>query len=159
MTTEVSPTVSPINLEVLERLAAKATPGPWCVESCGEKGDGSNMVGVAFVSGEEKPLSGFLRPFDDDGNEIEYYREELIAECEHHNRNSNADAAYIAALTPEVVAALVAAVKAALDHDRAVVAMQKLAIPHGSHWEARVDDAHAKFLVMRERLQPFKVSP
>ena len=98
----------------LEQLAAKATPGPWSVESCGEKGDGSNMVGVAFGPDDskcERQLSGWLPPFDDDGEDIEYYRDELIADCEHSNRNSNFDAQYIAACDPQSISTLARALK------------------------------------------------
>src|SRR3990172_7844276 len=87
--------------ERLRELATQATPGPWCVESCGEKGDGSEIIGVAFHPDDkncETPLNGVLcplRPWQD------YYRDEVIAECEHRNRNAAGDAAYIAACSPD----------------------------------------------------------
>ena len=80
-------------------LGEKATPGPWAIETCGEKGDGSEMIGVVFGPDDpdcERPLSGHLEPWDADGNEIDYYRDELVAECEHRNRNSHGDATFIA---------------------------------------------------------------
>ena len=83
----------------IEKRAKAATDGPWAVESCGEKGDGSNMIGVVFGPDDpdcKKQLSGWIYDADDDGNEIEYYRDEVVAECEHRNRNSHADAAFIA---------------------------------------------------------------
>lgn len=94
-------TITLETIELLKRLEAAATPGPWCIESCGEKGDGSNMIGVAYDPEDincERPLSGWLpiaRPVT--GEFIEYYRDELVAELEHRNRNSSQDAAFIAA--------------------------------------------------------------
>lgn len=84
--------------EIRSRLDG-ATPRPWCVESCGEKGDGAHMIGVAFAPGDDKaehPLSGWLQPFDDDGKEIQYYRDEEVACCEHRSRNAGRNADLIA---------------------------------------------------------------
>ena len=86
--------------EKVAELAAKATPGPWAIETCGEKGDGSYMIGVVFTQNDadcDDQLSGFLEEADEDGNEIEYYRDELVADCEHRNRNSGNNAEFIAA--------------------------------------------------------------
>lgn len=101
-------------LRRLIELGEKATPGPWAVETCGEKGDGSEMIGVVYGPEDENaehPLSGHLPAFDADGNEIEYYRDELIAECEHRNRLPSADAAFIAAarIAPALAAELLTA--------------------------------------------------
>lgn len=85
----------------IDELYAKATPGPWCVESCGEKGDGCNVIGVAFGPDDvnaERPLSGWLEPYDSEGNEINYYRDEDIATLEHRDRNSGHNADLITAL-------------------------------------------------------------
>lgn len=86
----------------LRRLHEAATPGPWAIESCGEKGDGSNMIGVLYdpdVDPDcERPLAGWVpacRPGSDDF--IEYYVDETVAECEHRNPKSGQDAALIAA--------------------------------------------------------------
>jgi hypothetical protein len=95
--------MSDINATIAElrALEARATPAPWCIESCGEKGDGSNMIGVAYDPDDnncERPMSGWLpisRPVT--GEFIEYYRDELVAECEHRNRNSHCDASLIVA--------------------------------------------------------------
>lgn len=98
-------TISKEQLEEWRALAEKATGGPWAIESCGEKGDGSNMIGVVFGPDDpdaETPLSGWI-----DENEWAdklgepmadpFYRDEEVAECAHRNRNHNADAAFIAA--------------------------------------------------------------
>lgn len=78
--TEVSPT---IDLEVLERLAAEATPGPWYVSSgCELIGDSTVLAALNWHSGRDA--------------------------------RNEADAAFLPAANPQVVAALVAAVKAAL---------------------------------------------
>lgn len=85
--------------EVRARLAA-ATPGPWCYESVGEKGDGANIVGVAYGPEDqncERPLQGRVRPYTDTGEEADIYRDEQVAVCEHRNRRPDADAALIAA--------------------------------------------------------------
>lgn len=99
MTTETEPLTSEQIEKAWERCE-RATPGPWSIESCGEKGDGANMIGVAF--GPEDldaacPLEGWLKPYDDAGNEIEYYRDELVAVCDHTNRSCGPDAVFIAA--------------------------------------------------------------
>jgi hypothetical protein len=99
----------------LERIAQQATPGPWCVESLGEKGDGSHVIGVAFGPDDqnaERPLSGWLEPFDKDGNEIDYYRDEEVAVCEHRNRNSGPNAIYIMTFDPPTVLAMIATIRA-----------------------------------------------
>ena len=103
--------MTPSELSRLEALAKAATAGPWSIESCGEKGDGANMIGVAYGPNDQdckKPLEGWLEPFDDAGNEIEYYRDELVAVCDHTNRNCGADAAFIAAANPSTVLRLIA---------------------------------------------------
>lgn len=86
----------------LERLLEKATPGPWAIESCGEKGDGSDMIGVVFDPETDPdcktPLSGWLPACREDGEFIEYYVDEAVAELEHRNRNSGADASLIVAM-------------------------------------------------------------
>lgn len=80
--------------------AEKATEGPWAIETCGEKGDGSDIVGVVFrpdIDGNcKQPLSGFLESYDDAGNEIEYYRDEEVAEFEHRTRNPHWNALFCA---------------------------------------------------------------
>lgn len=108
-------TLTPEELSELEALAKAATPGPWCIESVGEKGDGSNMIGVAFDPDDvdcETPLKGWLKPFTDAGVEIDYYRDELVAVCDHSENNHNANAAYIAACSPEKILRLIDAVRA-----------------------------------------------
>lgn len=108
-------TTQPQTLDGLLALCANATPGPWCYEAVGEKGDGANIIGVAFAPGDEacnSQLKGRLEEWDDDGNVIDYYRDSEVAVCEHRNQNANSNAAYIAALSPEVVAALCRAVQA-----------------------------------------------
>lgn len=116
----------------LERIAQQATPGPWCVESLGEKGDGSNVIGVAFGPDDQnakRPLSGWLEPFDKDGNEIDYYRDEEVAVCEHRERNAGPNAAYIMTFDPPTVLVMIAALRAQADEieriqQKAVVVME-----------------------------------
>lgn len=105
-----------LDLDRIERDAKAATQGSWAIETCGEKGDGSEMIGVVFGPNDENcehALSGRLPVFDADGNEIEYYRDELVAECAHRNRNSAADAQHIANMAPPTTLALVAALRKA----------------------------------------------
>lgn len=82
------------------KVAEKATPRPWAAESVGEKGDGSNMIGVMFHPDDVDaltPLEGFQEViYDEETDEFkDYYVNETIAELEHRNRNSNYDALYI----------------------------------------------------------------
>lgn len=96
-----------LDLEELKRLEAAAEPGPWCIESVGEKGDGSNMIGVAFHPDDEEaqtPLAGWLKPFYDNGSAIEYYRDALVAVCDHSEPDANENAAFIAAARTAVPA-------------------------------------------------------
>lgn len=96
-------------------IAEAATPGPWATESCGEKGDGSEMIGIVFGPDDEKcesPLSGDLPAVDASGEFIEYYRDELVAECAHRNRNSHADARFIAHFSPAHILKIIAVVEA-----------------------------------------------
>ena len=114
MTADTPARVSDEDLLKWEKIAQRATPGPWCIESCGEKGDGSNMIGVAFGPDDinaERPLSGWLKDTDKEGNFIEYYRDEAVAECEHRNRNAGYDATHIATFNPLVILALIRAVR------------------------------------------------
>ena len=100
-------------LDELEALANAATEGPFAVESCGEKGDGSYMVGRVYGPDDEdceRPCSGVLPEYDKDGEPIEYYRDELVAECDFHNRNAYADAAFFAA-SRTAIPALIARIR------------------------------------------------
>lgn len=109
-------------LDRLEAVAKQATPGPWAIDSCGEKGDGAEVIGVIFGPDDrdcERPRSGRLEPFDHDGEPIDYYRDEEVAACEHRNRNSYNSANFIAACSPEVVLALVEVARAASAVDAA----------------------------------------
>ena len=95
----------------LVELRAKATPGPWCAESLGEKGDGSNIIGVAFHPDDknaEHPLSGWLEPYDVEGNEIDYYRDQDIAEIEHRTQGANQNTDLILALVNNLDAIIAA---------------------------------------------------
>ena len=79
-------------------MNTKHTPGPWAIESCGDKGDGSYMIGVVFGPDDidaTTPLSGFLPKSEEDGEYIEYYRDELVAEVEHRSPNAYANACLI----------------------------------------------------------------
>ena len=82
----------------LEELRKAATGTPWCAESAGEKGDGANIIGVAFHPDDidaERPMSGWIQDYDDDGNEIDYVRDEEIAQLEHCTRNHYANTEFI----------------------------------------------------------------
>lgn len=109
----------------LEKMDSDATPGPWCVETSGEKGDGSELIGVAYGPDDEeceRPLAGRLMPFDRAGEEVEYYRDELVAECEHRNRNPGNDSALIVALRNAVPTILLTL----RHHDALVEALRSL---------------------------------
>lgn len=70
-------------------LGAKATPGPWCIDSVGEK-QNEYVVGVAFAATDEdceSPLSGWLPPLAEDESEHPYCDEKV---CELDNA-ANAD--------------------------------------------------------------------
>jgi hypothetical protein len=87
-----------LDIPALRSCYEKATQGPYCIESCGEKGDGSNIVGVAFGPDDldaKTPLTGWLEEADKDGNFIEYYRDEEVAEFEHRNPNCHRDAEFL----------------------------------------------------------------
>lgn len=101
----------------LIEAAGKATAGPWAIERCGEKGDGSNMIGVVFNPAKDpdcnQPLAGWLPACDEAGEFIEYYVDEAVAELEHRNRNSGRDATFIATArndAPAIAEALIEAV-------------------------------------------------
>lgn len=120
-----------MTLTGLEAIARAATQEPWAIESIGEKGDGANMIGVVFRGDDEdceRPLSGFLDDFDDEGNEIEYYRDETVAICEHRDRNHHANAAHIAAFDPPTVLALIEELKALLEFRDAWDAREELGL-------------------------------
>lgn len=122
--------LTPSEIRAAKELAEKATPGPWCSESCGEKGDGANMIGVAYGPGDDKcehPLRGWLKPFDDDGNEIEYYRDEEVAVCQHVNRNSGYDAQFIAASRTLIPALCDTALAAIAERDAALAVVNEQA--------------------------------
>lgn len=97
--TDGRPSVAAVlDVVILRSCFEKATAGPYCIESCGEKGDGSNIVGVAFHPDDrdaETPLTGWLEEADTEGNFVEYYRDEQVAEFEHRNRNANRDAEFL----------------------------------------------------------------
>lgn len=105
-------TITTEQLAEWRALAEKATEGPWAIESCGEKGDGSNMIGVVFGPDDpdaKSPLSGWIDENDwadklGEPMADPFYRDEEVAECAHRNRNHNADAAFIAAARTAVPA-------------------------------------------------------
>ena len=145
--------MTPEKLAEIKALAEKATPGPWAIESCGEKGDGANIIGVAFDPDDvncERQMSGWLpiyRPCSDE--EIEWYRDEEIAICEHRNRNSGYNAAYIAALSPDVVLALVAEIelmRQALEETQNLVVQGALTgfNPKDGDWAQKLFDNQAE---------------
>lgn len=88
--------------EIRKRLddATNDTGIAWAWESCGEKGDGSNIVGTMFHPDDHnamRPLLGRCDPiYDEDSHSFrEYYRDEEVAEIEHRNRSSGATAEFI----------------------------------------------------------------
>lgn len=90
--------LTPEELREIRKRADKATPGPWAFETTGEKGDGADIVGVVYGPDDEdceRPLSGELRTFDRDGEPIDYYRDEVVAVCDHYNRRPHEDARFI----------------------------------------------------------------
>lgn len=102
--------VPPPNLHDTQRPAAldtvalraiyiMATRGPWAIESCGEKGDGSNMIGVVFGPDDpdcKNPIAGWLPEWDGEGEEPrDFFRDEEVAECAHRNPNCHRDAVFI----------------------------------------------------------------
>lgn len=114
---EVSPT---IDLEGLERLAAEATPGPW---------------GITALSD-----SIFSQMLEDGGaNPIGFVYTPAFPERSEHGRKALNNTAYIAAANPQVVAALVAAVKAARDY-------------------AKYNAGGTGYSTLRAALQPFTVT-
>lgn len=93
----------------IRERADKATPGPWAFETTGEKGDGADIVGVVYGPDDEeceRPLSGELPSFDRDGDPIDYYRDEVVAVCDHCNRNPHGDARFIAHARTDIDALL-----------------------------------------------------
>lgn len=139
-------------LAEIEARAARATPGPWAVETCGEKGDGSDMIGVVFGPDDENcdhQLSGELPAFGIEGEEIEYYRDELVAECEHRNRNSHSDAAFIAAARTDIPA-LVAEVRRLRE---ALLAVTQRANESGTGMMGVIDTIHAVHSIARAALE------
>lgn len=90
-------------LEAIRKRLAAATQDTglrWAYESCGEKGDGSNVIGVMFHPDDQdakNPLQGRCDPiYDEEAREFrDYYRDEEVAEVEHRNRRSGAIAEFI----------------------------------------------------------------
>jgi len=137
---EVSPT---IDLEVLERLAGKATPGPWV----------ANEDGNDLPEGRESPYLDVLHnePLGTSGHHcLQFLCSFNEARGGHLYEQMEADAQYVAACDPQTVAALVAAVKAA----RAFVT--KMDEPECREFY-RTGSSQA-FVDMCATLQPFKVT-
>lgn len=127
--TSTSGEVGRIDLDAIEARANAATQGPWGIESCGEKGDGSNMIGVLFDADVdtncERPILGWApqcRPVTEEF--IEYYRDELVAECEHRNRNSGNDAEFIAHARTDIPALIAECRSLRNSHDSLVKALE-----------------------------------
>lgn len=105
--------VDDARLAEIEARYTKATEGPWAYESLGEKGDGSDIIGVIFGPDDEEcetPLSGELSSYDSDGEPVDYYYDEMVAECSHRNRRPHADSQFIAHARSDIPA-LVAEVR------------------------------------------------
>lgn len=121
-----------LDVEAIRQRCEGASPGPWAVETCGEKGDGSDVVGIVFGPDDEdcaQPLSGDLPACDDDGEPIDYYRDEIVAEFHHHNRRPHADALFVAHARSDIPALL-----AEVESLRARLAAPKGVEPLG--WQA-----------------------
>ena len=97
-------------LNEIEVLLEKATPRPWSYELCGEKGQGAAMIGVSFHLADTDCSSPIEGQFDSNAEAVydekidewvfpEYYRDELVAECDFEgiSRNPNENAALITA--------------------------------------------------------------
>lgn len=89
-----------------EALVALEMGGPWAVESCGEKGDGAEVIGIVFRADDEnceRQLSGRLDSCDEEGNDIDYHRDEVVAVCDHSQRHPAECAEFIIAANPSCV--------------------------------------------------------
>jgi hypothetical protein len=92
----------PVVEEIKKRLdaATRDTGLRWAYESCGGKGDGSNVVGTMFHPDDlnaKRPLLGRCDPIYDEAKREfkDYYRDEEVAEIGHRTRNANAVAEFI----------------------------------------------------------------
>lgn len=104
------------DIEELKRVAEAATQGHWAYESCGEKGDGANMIGIMFGPDDpncETQLHGFVdtnqSEYDENtGKHVfpDYYRDEVVAICEHRDRNPGGNAKFITTFDPPTVLSL-----------------------------------------------------
>lgn len=97
------------NIEQIAAAAREATPGPWCYEQCGIKCD-APVVGIAYRADDvdcERPITGRLEECDENGDEIEYYRETVayeIQDCDGASASMNAR--HIATSNPAAIQAL-----------------------------------------------------
>lgn len=103
-----------LDLTAIKKRLAEATVDTalaWGYESCGEKGDGSNVIGVLFHPDDENaesPLLGRCDPiYDEETDEFrDYYQYELIAEVEHRTRSAGAVAEFISHAPTDIFALL-----------------------------------------------------
>ncbi len=129
---------------------AKATEGPWAIEGCGEKGEGAYMIGVVFRADDEdaiNQLSGVLPIWEGEDAcvEIEYYREELIAECDFSNRDAGSNSYFIAHARmdiPFLLAQLEAARREVVDLRKELAQANT---PCDDETEAAIDAAAARY--------------
>jgi len=115
--------MSDLDLEAIRQRCERATEGPWAIESCGEKGDGSDVVGVVFGPDDEAcehPLLGDLPACDDEGEPIDYYRDEVVAEFYHGNRRPHADARFVAHARSDVPALLAEVTRLRAENERII---------------------------------------
>lgn len=86
-----------VDMAYLKRLIGNATPGPWAYEAHGDTGD----YGVGVILDEnDKPITGF-----NDNSDL------LVAEAVAVEVKSGPDAAYIAAVSPDIVLALISEIE------------------------------------------------
>jgi hypothetical protein len=105
--TQAAGLLSAERLAELKKLAEAATPGPW-------ETDGWSSV---LTVEKTVPVYNFSKPIGPGKYPLTHYESARIAHLNDgeyiENPNSQADAAYLAALSPEVVLALLAHVEAA----------------------------------------------
>lgn len=102
--------LTPKLLDDLDAKARAATPGPWCWTYISGKNNGY-IVGTA-ADGDDRPLSGQLPEDEMLGDELLecWHPTHLLGEHEAATVNYG-DAVYIAAVSPEVILALVSAAR------------------------------------------------
>lgn len=129
--------MTPAARTALRQFAAAATPGPWAYEAHGDTG----LYGVGVLLNErDEPVSGW----QESGECVVY--EPIAVDV-----NSAADAAYIAAVSPDVVTALLDRIDALEAALAALHAAQNDAPleKYRAEWEAAMATAQALLAVVQ----------